>query len=445
MDDLYQEFRLLSIAIKGFLPKLLGILDDSNKIALRDKDLTEFLKVENVSDLFSFEMSYDKEFQYLDGAYHINKFFDSKFNATKITSYTFDRKTRNQPSYEKLKESYNTKQFTKVPHSLYKFYIMDNLRLVIEYNYPDIDGYSIYVHKNDEDKLTKLLEEFDVFYAENNLYKNKKIEFKTYEAFKILPESTRKFDTIKLYDGFLEEIQENVLDILLKPEKYKKFNIPLKRGVLFSGIPGGGKTSSVDAICSELAGKVTIFMVSAVSIHSTIDIESLYTTARRLAPSLIVFEDVDLLGGNRDVGEYSNLVGELLNQLDGSEPNDMIVTVATTNHPDRLDSALSKRPSRFDRHLKFELPNQELRLEILKQYLSAYKITEELENSLKSISHDLRECSGARIKEVVITAALIAMRRSKDIVILTKDDIESSLSRLDSNFGEKGSDFKGFA
>ena len=45
-----------------------------------------------------------------------------------------------------------------------------------------------------------------------------------------------------------------------------------------------------------------------------------------------------------------------LNQLDGFAHNDGILTLATTNHPDRLDPAIVDRPSRFDRKYHFGLP-----------------------------------------------------------------------------------------
>jgi len=45
-----------------------------------------------------------------------------------------------------------------------------------------------------------------------------------------------------------------------------------------------------------------------------------------------------------------------LNELDGFAANTGIVVLATTNHPDRLDSAILNRPSRFDRRYYFDLP-----------------------------------------------------------------------------------------
>ena len=71
--------------------------------------------------------------------------------------------------------------------------------------------------------------------------------------------------------------------------------------------------------------------------------------ARRSAPCILVLEDPDSLV---KVAHRS----ELLNELDGFAANTSVLTLATTNHPEKLDAALIHRPSRFDRIYRFELP-----------------------------------------------------------------------------------------
>jgi len=51
----------------------------------------------------------------------------------------------------------------------------------------------------------------------------------------------------------------------------------------------------------------------------------------------------------------------LLNELDGLAQNDGILTIATTNHPERIDDAILNRPSRSDVKYHFDLPTHELR------------------------------------------------------------------------------------
>jgi ATP-dependent 26S proteasome regulatory subunit len=56
--------------------------------------------------------------------------------------------------------------------------------------------------------------------------------------------------------------------------------------------------------------------------------------------------------------EYACRRTNFLNELDGFAANIGIVTLATTNHPERLDPAILDRPSRFDRKYPFDLPEQ---------------------------------------------------------------------------------------
>jgi ATP-dependent Zn protease len=50
-----------------------------------------------------------------------------------------------------------------------------------------------------------------------------------------------------------------------------------------------------------------------------------------------------------------------LNELDGFRVNTGVVVLATTNHPEKLDTAILDRPSRFDRKYFFELPGEKER------------------------------------------------------------------------------------
>jgi len=66
--------------------------------------------------------------------------------------------------------------------------------------------------------------------------------------------------------------------------------------------------------------------------------------ARAESPCIVILEDLDSLINDQNRSFF-------LNQLDGLENNDGLLVIGTTNHFERLDPAITKRPSRFDRKL----------------------------------------------------------------------------------------------
>lgn len=50
--------------------------------------------------------------------------------------------------------------------------------------------------------------------------------------------------------------------------------------------------------------------------------------------------------------------------------NDGILTIATTNHPERIDDAILNRPSRFDVKYEFTLPDAALRKAFAEKWLA---------------------------------------------------------------------------
>lgn len=61
-----------------------------------------------------------------------------------------------------------------------------------------------------------------------------------------------------------------------------------------------------------------------------------------------------------------------LNELDGLAANAGILTIATTNHPERIDDAIVNRPSRFDVKYNFTLPESELREAFAMKWLAKF-------------------------------------------------------------------------
>lgn len=140
---------------------------------------------------------------------------------------------------------------------------------------------------------------------------------------------------------------EDVMGFFDNQALYKQFAVPWKRGVILHGVPGNGKTVSIKALMASLYKRddhpIPSLYVKSFDTNCQTEqyaIRSIFTKARSMAPCLLIFEDLDSLVHD-DIRSY------FLNEVDGLESNDGILMIGSTNHLDKLDPAIAKRPSRF--------------------------------------------------------------------------------------------------
>lgn len=159
------------------------------------------------------------------------------------------------------------------------------------------------------------------------------------------------FDNLVMPAAEKDEIAGDARRFFASRERYARYAIPWKRGVLFLGPAGNGKTHAVKAIVNR--STVPCLYVRSFDLpHHPFPgagIAMVFERARRIAPCIIVLEDLDSLVRDDNRAYF-------LNELDGFERNDGIMVLATTNHPERIDAAIVDRPSRFDRKYAFGLP-----------------------------------------------------------------------------------------
>jgi hypothetical protein len=165
------------------------------------------------------------------------------------------------------------------------------------------------------------------------------------------------FDNLILLQSLKQQIQDDFQQFFDSREVYERYGIPWKRGALFIGPPGNGKTHTLKALINQL-GKPCIYVRNFIDED---DIAEVFKRARMVAPCLVVLEDLDAMVNKINRAFF-------LNELDGFRVNTGVVVLATTNHPEKLDPAILDRPSRFDRKYYFSLPPDSERLSYIRKW-----------------------------------------------------------------------------
>jgi AAA+ superfamily predicted ATPase len=182
---------------------------------------------------------------------------------------------------------------------------------------------------------------------------------------------------------------------------YERYRIPWKRGILFVGPPGNGKTHAVKALINFL-GKPCLYVKSFKAEYRKDEknISDVFQRARKAAPCLLVLEDLDSLLTDENRSFF-------LNELDGFASNIGIVTLATTNHPERLDPAILDRPSRFDRKYPFDLPQLQERIDYIRHWNASLQSAMQLpDEAIGHIARLTEDFSFAYLKELFLSSMM---------------------------------------
>jgi energy-coupling factor transporter ATP-binding protein EcfA2 len=202
-------------------------------------------------------------------------------------------------------------------------------------------------------------------------------------------------------------IRNSVLGFYEHRDLLQSLGIEMKRGILLHGPPGTGKTS----ICLHLAGLLPHFTICIVSGERLLYPREICRMARYLQPTMIVFEDIDLIALARDANGLATVLGELMNQIDGCEPTDQVLFMMNTNSLERLESAVRNRPGRVDQIIEVPVPDREARTRLIHRFSRNVQ----LDLGAGAMDRVLDSTDGmtpAMLKEIVKRAAVSAIDRN---------------------------------
>lgn len=223
------------------------------------------------------------------------------------------------------------------------------------------------------------------------------------------------WDDVVLTEKAKKDIRLNTSDFLGN-QKFAMAGVN-KRGLVMFGPPGTGKTSVVKAVFNDLDKKgVSRIYVTAESFRY-MAVSKLFEFLAYLGPTVLAFEDIDFMSGNRDNYTASNQLGDLLTNLDGMRKfGEPLVVIASTNKIEMLDSALSSRPCRFDRRIEIGLPDaSNLKMMYLKH------LGKDVTDDIITLSKDF---TGSHVVETVNTAKILATNEDKETLECLKEACE---------------------
>jgi ATP-dependent 26S proteasome regulatory subunit len=219
---------------------------------------------------------------------------------------------------------------------------------------------------------------------------------------------------------------------------YEELGQPKVRNILLYSDPGFGKSSAINSLCEEFMKEdpntvVINWNTSAVrssSVESFFSIGTEFT--KEVTRMIFIIEDIG--GGEQEYSGNRSVDSSLLGLLDGNSVTFQVptFTIATTNYPANLLSALADRPGRFDEMVKLPAPSGQERA-ALAAWIGKRELTEEEILVLEDPKLDSQSLSIAHIKEIVIRSRLTG-KTFQEVI----EDMVNHKEKFKKGFEEKG-------
>ena len=178
---------------------------------------------------------------------------------------------------------------------------------------------------------------------------------------------------------------DNIIDIVLNQEQYKRMGISFPGATILYGPPGCGKTYAVEKLVEYLGWKrfdIDSSSIASSYIHDTSKkISEVFSSAIKAAPSIIVIDEMEAFLSDRNMAGPSGThhieeVAEFLRRIPEAISKGVLV-FAMTNMIDTIDPAILRR-GRFDHIIEVKMASKEEILSLLKVKLNELPIADDV-------------------------------------------------------------------
>ncbi|HKB11177.1 MAG TPA: AAA family ATPase [Vicinamibacterales bacterium] len=230
-----------------------------------------------------------------------------------------------------------------------------------------------------------------------------------------IEKSTTTFASIGGHGELKRVLDAVVTGVDHADDLYEQMGLTPPHGILFVGPSGTGKTAMARALAGEK--QLPLIAVDGPQLYSKWFGESekalrdVFKRARRAAPCLLFFDNVDALAPRHTqdlsgAGVHQRMLGQLLREIDNLRDVSGVILLAATDRPERVDPALL-RSGRFDYVLAFARPDAIERAAILRVCCRQIPLAPDVD--LDAIAEAATDRTGADLEALCKKAALLAI------------------------------------
>ena len=331
----------------------------------------------------------------------------------------------NPPHILSVKIGHREDDVVQCPFGAFKLPGVDEIVKTVFTGHPKGTGSVLVVHtevkKRDKHLVLELAQETRRIVKDESIYRGKAIRLGVDEQGSLSMDNPPEFmdvtemaeDQLIFNDNIIHQIDTNILVPMRQTERCRKFNIPLKRGVLLEGPYGTGKslTARMAAKVAQDNGWTFILLDKVQGLRAALEF------ANRYSPAVVFAEDIDRVASERD--EAAN---DLINIIDGvTSKRSEIMTILTTNFAENLNPVIL-RPGRLDAVISLRAPDQDTVRKLIRFYAgNLLQKDADLSGSAKELEGQIP----ASIRECVERAKLGMIGRN-DITLSDQDILISA-------------------